>query len=291
MADDNTQMVALNFNKPPIIVERDRPTLSYMRANEQKHRSTFVSALYTLPPLFTLPPTPTRVLCVECGLVLEDIQLVRIHLVTDHNLCNVCGFLIGFETYEELQNHLENDHFYCETCEWFAPSPQGLQQHNIHKHYMCATCGEYFGGRNQLNGHSNYHRPRYIYCFLCDKGFATLSGVFNHLESGNCEGGATANDIRQVLSEYYFAYYFTTNIYIPVNKWIYCRACDKRYHHLSELLQHLEFRRCSEIYNQDMAQLVDYVKKNIKTISKRCQRSMLPPRAVHHRVLELRRNR
>lgn len=255
MAEDNTQMMVLKFTKPPIIVPRHRPAISYMKSNEQKHRSKFTSALYTPlpPPGFNFPPDPTRVVCFECGLILNDIQLVRIHLVIDHNLCNVCGFLIGFQTYEELQIHLEWDHFYCETCEWFAPSLQGLQQHNIHKHYMCVTCGEYFEGWNQLNGHSNCHRSRDISCILCDKSFVTLPGAFNYLEGGKCEGGATADDIQQLVSEYYENYYFTTNIYIPEHKWIYCHVCDRKYHHLSELLQHLEFRSCSEIYNQGTA--------------------------------------
>lgn len=285
-------MVALNFKKPPIIGQRNSPALSDTTANEQKHISTSTSAAYNPPSCFPLSPTPTKVLCFKCGLALEDIQLIHIHLVIDHHLCNVCGFVAGFETYEELQNHLEQDHFYCETCEWLAPSHQGLQQHNIHKHNMCVTCGEYLEGPNQLKGHRNCHLPLSISCFLCEKGFATLSSVFNHLESGKCEAEATTNDIQRLMSDYYSAYHFKTNIHIPVDKWIYCRACDKSYHNLSELLQHLEFRRCSETYNQDLAQLVDYVKENIKTtISKRCQQSMLPPRPVHYRILELRRNR
>jgi hypothetical protein len=69
-----------------------------------------------------------------------------------HNFCRTCPHLVDFESFRDLQKHLEERHFYCEVCDWSAPSREGLTSHNVSVHHMCGVCGRYFGAPHELQG-------------------------------------------------------------------------------------------------------------------------------------------
>lgn len=81
----------------------------------------------------------------------------------DHNVCYLCPQKRDFETFTELQDHLENIHHYCEPCKWHCTSRQALRAHNISMHNMCAICEEYFQNVHELNGVSILHSAFVFY--------------------------------------------------------------------------------------------------------------------------------
>ncbi|KAL1987146.1 hypothetical protein VTN96DRAFT_4752 [Rasamsonia emersonii] len=204
--------------------------------------------------------------CLRCRLSFPSVDSRRRHIEEsiNHNLCLLCNFQKDFETFSALQNHLDRDHLYCEPCHWFAPSALGLEQHNISRHMMCSVCKEFFMNLNELNGHAMVHRPRSASCVLCDKEFPVLSAAFNHLESGNCEAGATRADIRGLAEEFVSKRRYPR---APDGHIFRCWTCQRGYHRLSDLLQHVETRSCREGYWKGVGNtgiLVQFIRDNLK---------------------------
>ncbi|KAL1970279.1 hypothetical protein VTN77DRAFT_5439 [Rasamsonia byssochlamydoides] len=204
--------------------------------------------------------------CLRCHLSFSSVASRRQHIEDslDHNLCLLCGFQKDFNSFSALQDHLERDHLYCEPCHWFAPSVRGLEQHNVSRHMMCSVCKEFFMSLNELNGHALIHRPKSAACVLCEKEFPVLSAAFNHLESGNCEGGATKADIRGLAEEFLSRRRYPR----PSDGHIFrCWTCQRSYHRLSDLLQHVETRSCREGYWKGAGGtgvLVQFIRDNLK---------------------------
>lgn len=117
---------------------------------------------------------------------------------------------------------------------------------------------------NELHGHALIHRPKSASCVLCDKEFPVLSATFNHLESGNCEGGATKADIRGLAEEFFSKGRHPR----PADGHIFrCWTCQRSYHRLSDLLQHVETRFCREGYWKGAGctgVLVQFIRENLK---------------------------
>lgn len=119
---------------------------------------------YAYGPGSYFPPRMTpRYFCSRCQAGFASQMTYRAHyaMSLNHHLCNFCGFKKDLTTFAALQLHLDDDHLYCEPCNWFAPSTLGLRQHNIWKHHMCGACGDFFSNAHELNGVGNHsHNPQ-----------------------------------------------------------------------------------------------------------------------------------
>ncbi|KAJ9301307.1 hypothetical protein DTO271G3_1442 [Paecilomyces variotii] len=211
---------------------------------------------------------PSGFPCRRCHLLFPSADAINRHFneSIDHNICHLCTQIRkDFETFSQLQDHLENDHLYCEVCNWFAPSKTGLIQHNISRHYMCSICNRYFVNIHELNGHAiSTHRPRSALCILCNRDFPTLSSTFSHIESGKCTEGVTRDDVRTLTVE------FLNSNRIAFTNPFDCRVCHRPFNRMCDLLQHAETRACSEGYwadassNTGLGALVEHVRHNLR---------------------------
>lgn len=256
----------------------------------------------SLSPAVPVHMSPTgETICARCRVSYCCRDLFMLHLETslDHNLCILCHYTKDFPTFTDLQDHLEQEHLWCEPCNWFALSYEGLMQHFQHLHFMCSICKEAFRNLNELMGHANTHRPLTVACFLCPEKFALRSAAFNHIESGNCTGGATTEDIRFVVRSFWANLVSDSHLFA-------CQPCHRQYQRLSDLLQHKETKSCPEGYwkgNNMTDRLVQYVQEQLPVlVQKRKEEGKLEPSVqkpklvapaavVHPRVCMLRKGR
>ncbi|KAL2217072.1 hypothetical protein M432DRAFT_582305 [Thermoascus aurantiacus ATCC 26904] len=210
-------------------------------------------------------PQQNQLSCRRCNLVFPTWEARRRHIreSINHNVCYLCHSIVrDFETFNALQDHLDSFHFYCEPCDFFAPSVQGLMQHNLSVHNMCGVCREYFRNIHELNGHTvAVHRPHSANCLLCSRTFTALASVFNHLESGNCPQRATVQDIENLTREFY------QSRGVPTYKLFACRECPRSFGRLSDLMQHIDTRACPATYwrgTASVGNLVEYLRRNLR---------------------------
>lgn len=259
----------------------------------------------TLSPEVPVHMSPTgETICARCGVsyCCRDLFLLHVETSLDHNLCIICHYTKDFATFSDLQDHLEEVHLWCEACNWFAPSYKGLLQHFQHRHLMCSICKDTFRNLNELTGHANTHRPLTVPCFLCDEKFALRSAAFNHIESGTCTGGATKEDIRFVVRNFWAGLSPDLKGYWVLDSHLFsCQPCHRHYQRLSDLLQHKETRSCPEGYckmNSVTEKLVQYVQEQLPIIVEKRKKQESehekveiekPKAVVHPRVHMLRK--
>ncbi|KAF3404464.1 hypothetical protein DPV78_003040 [Talaromyces pinophilus] len=263
----------------------------------------------SLSPAVPVHMSPTgETICARCNVSYCCRALFMLHLETSlvHNLCVLCHYTKDFPTFTQLQDHLEQEHLWCEPCNWFAPSYEGLMQHFQRMHLMCPICKEVFRNLNEFTGHANTHRPLTVPCFLCPEKFALRSAAFNHIESGTCSGGATEDDIRFVVKNFWANLSPEHKRYWVSDSHLFtCPPCHKQYQRLSDLLQHKETKSCPGGYNSEgnsmTDRMVQYVQEQLPVlIEKRKQEGKLeagiqkpklvaPAAVVHPRVHILRR--
>lgn len=240
----------------------NRPFLQPSQHNTYNSSST--------SPTQQSPDHSRQTFCKRCCLSFccRELYLLHIELALEHNLCIICHYTEDFETFTELQDHIEEVHLWCEPCNWHAPSYEGLMQHFKSKHMMCSICKETFKGLNELTGHANAHRPLTVTCFLCGEAFALRSAAFNHVESEKCPGGALREDIQGVVKEFWEKLPQIKSSWIPENQLFTCQTCHRSYKRMSDLLQHVETRACPEGYcmgNGITERMVQYVQENLKS--------------------------
>ncbi|RAO65028.1 uncharacterized protein BHQ10_001040 [Talaromyces amestolkiae] len=264
----------------------------------------------SLSPGVPVHMSPTgETICARCKVSYCCRDLFMLHLETslDHNLCVLCHYTKDYPTFTELQDHLEQEHLWCEPCNWFAPSYEGLMQHFQHFHFMCSICKECFRNVNEYTGHANTHRPLTVACPVCPEKFALRSAAFNHIESGTCTGGATTEDICFVVRHFWANLTPDLKGYWVSDSLLFtCQPCHRHYQRLSDLLQHKETKSCPEGYgkgNSMTDRLVQYVQQQLPVlIEKRKAEGKLestvqkpklvaPAAVVHPRVHMLRRGR
>ncbi|KAL2007356.1 hypothetical protein VTN00DRAFT_8794 [Thermoascus crustaceus] len=224
-------------------------------------------------------PQPPGLICPRCHMSFATLEARAndIEEPLDHNVCYLClqvDIQEDFETFTELQDHLEKIHHYCEPCEWHCTSRQALRAHNISMHNMCAICEEYFQNVHELNGHTvAVHRPHMANCPLCSGSFTAYASVFNHLESDNCPYGATLQDIHNLATQYYQV----RGIQMP-NPFA-CRECPRSFNRLSDLMQHIDTRSCPANYftnSESVGPMVTYIRNNLRDAVD-AWRPLLPP--------------
>ncbi|KAK2747111.1 hypothetical protein FQN57_002366 [Myotisia sp. PD_48] len=225
--------------------------------------------------------------CVRCQLTLSSGKsyISHLHYALNHNICHLCPGRRDFETFAELQVHLEQFHLYCEPCQWFAPSAVGLRQHNTSKHYLCIICGDYFPNAHELNGHAFRHRRRGVKCYCCNQDFSTLSAMFNHMESGNCASEIQQHDILTLAAD------FVRPLPYGDGHVFFCVGCRKTFRRMCDLLQHSETSACGDGYwkgSGHVGLMVTYIGKHIRSLPQARQAKQQPnqdhspPDSIHN---------
>lgn len=119
--------------------------------------------------------------------------------------------------------------------------------------YVCHECGQSYANQNELNMHSQVHRPRSVACPVCGEvRFRSGANAVQHVESGYCTGCLGADNARDQI--YRFASgqrsmnrYMTEAPRLTYGDGSYggvpdtpyhCPDCSKSFRQLSQLLQH-----------------------------------------------------
>ncbi|KAL2859090.1 hypothetical protein BJX68DRAFT_145900 [Aspergillus pseudodeflectus] len=181
--------------------------------------------------------------CERCSRVFRTTAAKEAHLESSssHNICYRCADEEpDFDTYAELKRHLQESHHYCPPCEAYFRSAAALQQHDVLEHFLCIECGDFFDNANNLRMHKQTHDPRNFVCYgyNCDRMFKSFSGMLIHLESGNCDSGATKHDIGEIARDFY-----DSSEYMDMNDDdtpYFCPSCESFFGKLSALYQHVE---------------------------------------------------
>ncbi|EED19276.1 C2H2 finger domain protein, putative [Talaromyces stipitatus ATCC 10500] len=215
-------------------------------------------------------PTGERI-CTRCcvSYCCRNLYLLHVELSLEHNLCVLCNYKTDFDRFEDLQEHTERDHFWCEICNWYAPSYEGLQQHFKHWHNMCEICKQTFNNQSELISHGNTHRPMCVPCIMCGEKFNLRSASFNHMESGKCPSGATKGDIRFVVRNFWDHLCMELGYWVPDTHLFHCQTCQRYYQRLSDLFQHRESKSCREGYckvNSITERLMNYLQEQLPLV-------------------------
>ena len=62
----------------------------------------------------------------------------------NHHVCHICPSPPDYATEDELDEHLQDEHNICVTCDKQFNTPRQLVQHDVAKHNMCMTCRKYY---------------------------------------------------------------------------------------------------------------------------------------------------
>lgn len=84
--------------------------------------------------------------CSRCQKSFPSFPAKRQHMKDSptHNVCHVCSSPPDYPTEEDLDEHLEQEHNICTSCERRFDTPSQLAQHDRAMHNMCMTCRQYF---------------------------------------------------------------------------------------------------------------------------------------------------
>lgn len=119
--------------------------------------------------------------------------------------------------------------------------------------YQCGTCHRTFNNQNELNMHMQVHRPRNVACPVCgERRFKSGANAVQHVESGYCTGCKGSERARDQIYQYANSKkamrpYLTGTPLLTNGGYndgttpdfpYQCRPCNKRFRHLSQLLQH-----------------------------------------------------
>ncbi|GAA5860440.1 hypothetical protein JCM3774_000421 [Rhodotorula dairenensis] len=96
---------------------------------------------------------------------------------TAHGFCNDCSR--AFDYRDELDDHLEFDHFGCLSCDLIFNSPAARRSHwaNSRAHAFCTLCDTFLDSQADLNNHK---QVEHSCCQSCGTFFATENGCHEH---------------------------------------------------------------------------------------------------------------
>lgn len=105
----------------------------------------------------TLPSTTNHInlimpYCHRCDRHFKNSRAIHQHIEysSTHNFCNWCR--LDFNTSEGLDNHNDEEHYWCSICEEFFISEPAYDAHLEEEHpYYCDDCEQDFDGQSQLN--------------------------------------------------------------------------------------------------------------------------------------------
>ena len=160
--------------------------------------------------------------------------------------CGQCDEYRSSSSYSSNQWRKGEGYSRCASCVHPPPPP-------VQYYWTCQVCNRDFDTENQLNMHSQVHRPKTVACPVCgDERFGSGANAVQHVESGYCRGCKGQDNARQQI--YKFASskaamrpYLNNvpmitsgnNDYNAVPDFPYeCNLCSKSFRQLSQLLQH-----------------------------------------------------
>ncbi|CAG2002631.1 unnamed protein product [Fusarium graminearum] len=184
-----------------------------------------------------------------------------------HHVCTHCDHEPDYETADDLNHHLEEDHNACLECNEMFYDEEDLIQHDVDVHNRCPTCQRFFDSPSNLMNHEKVHLEKNMKCLACPRMFISNSAMMLHLEHGTCESGANLRVIQNVVADWYEEYGPAGHDHEDDFR---CENCGSCFNRLSALLQHAESETCDAAvwdfyrifvhieYNQDAFQLFDY---------------------------------
>ncbi|KAF5229132.1 hypothetical protein FAUST_10604 [Fusarium austroamericanum] len=184
-----------------------------------------------------------------------------------HHVCTHCDHEPDYETADDLNHHLEEDHNACLECNEMFYDEEDLIQHDVDVHNRCPTCQRFFDSPSNLINHEKVHLEKNMKCLACPRMFISNSAMMLHLEHGTCESGANLRVIQNVVADWYEEYGPAGHDHEDDFR---CENCGSCFNRLSALLQHAESETCDAAvwdfyrifvhieYNQDAFQLFDY---------------------------------
>ncbi|KAF0637021.1 hypothetical protein FPSE5266_06990 [Fusarium pseudograminearum] len=184
-----------------------------------------------------------------------------------HHVCTHCDHGPDYETADDLNHHLEEDHNACLECNEMFYDEEDLIQHDVDVHNRCPTCQRFFDSPSNLMNHEKVHMEKNMKCLACPRMFISNSAMMLHLEHGTCESGANLRVIQNVVADWYEEYGPAGHDHEDDFR---CENCGSYFNRLSALLQHAESETCDAAvwdfyrifvhieYNQDAFQLFDY---------------------------------
>ncbi|VTT62652.1 unnamed protein product [Fusarium fujikuroi] len=191
-------------------------------------------------------PSTTGIRCGRCDKGFPSHRAKQQHVQDSgsHHLCGYCTSPTGYETEEDLDNHLEKVHHICTACDYrrFADAHR-LALHDMDKHNIRIVCRRRFQTMQNLKMHKLIHAERAIECAGCSRMFVTESAMLLHLETGTCASGADSYFVSNVGRQCYRAFYYVsyTSGY-PFQ----CPTCETPFSLLSGLVQHVESDHCDD---------------------------------------------
>lgn len=84
--------------------------------------------------------------CNRCAKTFDSLPAKQQHVKDsrNHHLCHVCSSPHDYATEDELDEHLESQHYICVPCDKQFRRSDDLERHDIAKHNLCAKCQRYF---------------------------------------------------------------------------------------------------------------------------------------------------
>ncbi|XP_077068109.1 uncharacterized protein LOC143721515 isoform X2 [Siphateles boraxobius] len=130
--------------------------------------------------------------CDECGKQFCQLVNYRTHLRSHSHKasihCRVCSTI--FETEEQLQEHLDTNHFekefyQCDFCKQIFTDLDVCKGHvEAHrqqaKRHLCLKCGSSFRLRNSLLRHLEWHSRGIFSCSDCERTFSSKASLLRH---------------------------------------------------------------------------------------------------------------
>ncbi|EKJ72944.1 hypothetical protein FPSE_06990 [Fusarium pseudograminearum CS3096] len=251
------------------------PTGAYRRTvtTQNKNASSFQRLLFhlfhhQLTPEIQLRRQPGRY-GLKLQFKLELLPAMRAHVANSykHHVCTHCDHGPDYETADDLNHHLEEDHNACLECNEMFYDEEDLIQHDVDVHNRCPTCQRFFDSPSNLMNHEKVHMEKNMKCLACPRMFISNSAMMLHLEHGTCESGANLRVIQNVVADWYEEYGPAGHDHEDDFR---CENCGSYFNRLSALLQHAESETCDAAvwdfyrifvhieYNQDAFQLFDY---------------------------------
>ncbi|CDO76264.1 hypothetical protein BN946_scf184470.g22 [Trametes cinnabarina] len=144
-------------------------------------------------------------ICRECNKDFASPWALKQHYVQSprHPYCQVCEIL--FDAWDELDDHYNEDHHFCDDCRRIFNSESGLHEHRRQSHAerYCVDCKRMFRNANNLDQHrrSAVHQGRTVTCPMrgCGKAFVSNAALILHLESGGCVSRMNREQINRIM--------------------------------------------------------------------------------------------
>jgi DNA-directed RNA polymerase subunit RPC12/RpoP len=177
--------------------------------------------------------------CTVCDLPLENLDLLRDHLVNVHSKKYYFGMTDYFQPYK-LTNEQQVG---CCLCDQLFHNMKLLMQHmnNHYRNFICAVCGAGFVNSFRLTRHEMTHdkKKSSFPCRHCGEVFDVESKRKAHVNT--VHKGVAGDSVCQLCKARFKNYYQKTRHMIQVHnaEGIKCDMCERKFHLKSNLMLHM----------------------------------------------------